>query len=191
MFEMSRTRIDSMGNKTTSEVSNIGFKFTENGEEKKLTDSIANLYTNSVNSVHYFVQIPFGLNDPAVRKELIAEDSIQGKLYYEIQVDFQQEGGGEDYKDEYMYWVNKEDFTIDYFAYSYETNQGGIRFREAINPRTIEEIRFVDYKNYAPKEGTSPKLQDLDELFEEGKLDLFSTIENENIQVEILERDCV
>ena len=65
-----------------------------------------------------------------------------------------------------------------------------MRFREAINPRKIEGIRFVDYKNFAPKNSTSPELKDLDDLFENAELELFSTIENKDIKVEVLERNC-
>lgn len=190
MFELSRKKQDSSGNETLGTVNNIGFTYYKNGEEEILADTTANNYKNSINSVHYFVQLPFGLNDPAVRKELVAEDSIQGKAYYEIQVNFAQEGGGEDFEDTYMYWVNKDSYTVDYLAYSYHVNGGGMRFREAINPRTIEGIRFVDYKNFEPKTNTTPALQDLDDLFEKNELELFSTIENKDIKVEVLERNC-
>lgn len=190
MFELSRSRTDSTGTPTESIISNMGFVYKEKGEQKTLPDSMANKYKHSVNSVHYFVQLPFGLDDPAVRKELIAEDSIQGKAYDEIQVNFKKQGGGEDYHDTYMYWVNKNTYKVDYLAYSYEANGGGMRFREAINPREVEGIRFVDYKNYTPKKGSLPKLNELDELFEKGELELYSTIENKDIKVEVLERNC-
>ncbi|SHI98176.1 hypothetical protein SAMN04488096_106193 [Mesonia phycicola] len=190
MFEFSRKKTDNNGNQTLETVSNLGFNYLKNEKEEDLADTLVTKYTNSINSVLYFAQLPFGLNDSAVRKELIAEDSIQGKPYYKIQVNFAEEGGGEDFQDIYVYWVNKNNYHVDYLAYSYEVNGGGMRFREAVNPREIKGIRFVDYKNYAPKKGTSPKLEDLDDLFEENELELFSTIENEDIQVEVLDRNC-
>lgn len=190
MFELSRSRIDSTGTPTESIIGNTGFIYKENGEQTTLPDSMATNYENSVNSVHYFVQLPFGLDDRAVRKELIAEDSIQGKPYYEIQVNFKKQDDGEDYQDTYVYWVNKNTYKVDYLAYSYEVNGGGMRFREAINPRKVEGIRFVDYKNYNPKKESSPKLNELDELFEKGELELYSTIENKDIKVEVLDRNC-
>ena len=36
-----------------------------------LPDSVANRYANSVNSVHYFARLPFGLNDAAVKKTFL------------------------------------------------------------------------------------------------------------------------
>ena len=44
-------------------------------------DSTATKYANSVNSVHYFVQLPYGLNDPAVKKELVGNAEIDGEKY--------------------------------------------------------------------------------------------------------------
>ena len=113
-----------------------------------LTDSIANLYSNSVNSVHYFVYLPYGLNDPAVNKELLGEVTLKDKEYYKVKVTFDQQGGGKDYEDIYLYWFNKETFKPDYLAYRFYVDGGGIRFRAAYNERYLGGIRFVDYENY-------------------------------------------
>src|SRR5690606_31342387 len=109
-----------------------------------LPDSTASKYANSINSVHYFVQLPYGLNDPAVKKKMMGEAEIDDEKYYEIQITFDEEGGGKDYEDIYMYWINKRNFTIDYLAYKFFTDKGGIRFRKAYNPRTVNGLRFVD-----------------------------------------------
>ena len=47
---------------------NDGFTRTINKADITLSDSLKTLYGNSVNSVHYFTQLPFGLNDAAVQK---------------------------------------------------------------------------------------------------------------------------
>lgn len=181
MFSLERISEDSLGN-IRDVVTNEGFSRYRNGSLQSLADSMAVRYKNSVNSVHYFVQLPFGLNAPAVNKTLIGTDSIAGKIYYEIKVGFDQQGGGSDHEDAYVYWINKNDFTVDYLAYRYHTNGGGVRFREAFNPRKIGGICFVDYRNFAP-ENLDVKLSDLDSLFSAGKLNLFSTIENTKIEV--------
>jgi hypothetical protein len=144
------------------------------------------VYANSVNSVHYFVQLPFGLNDEAVNKELIGKDTIHNKEYYEIKVIFDIEGGGSDHEDVYMYWINAQNYHVDYLAYSFEVNEGGLRFRKAYNPRTIEGIRFVDYENYKTDDLDTP-LEQLDDLYEARQLELLSKIENKNIEVNISE----
>ena len=56
-----------------------GFNRFVNDSMVPLKDSIANLYANSVNSVHYFAYLPYGLNDPAVNKELLGEVTLRGK----------------------------------------------------------------------------------------------------------------
>ena len=140
--------------------------------------------SDGVNSVHYFVQIPYVLDAPAAIKELVGEDEVEGEPYYEVKVTFRKEGGGTDHHDEFMYWVHKEDFTVGYLAYRFFTNGGGIRFRKAVNPRTIEGIRFVDYKNYKTDNLSTP-LHNLDSLYEAGKLEFFSNIKTENINVSV------
>ena len=148
----------------------------------QLSDSLQQLYGNSVNSVHYFSVLPYGLNDPAVKKSLIGEHRVKEQPYYLIKVQFAEDGGGEDFQDQYLYWIHKTTFAVDYLAYNYQTNEGGTRFRAAYNPRRIEGIRFVDYKNYKPAR-QFPPLTSLDSLFENNKLELLSTIALEDIKV--------
>lgn len=183
VFEFTRTLKDSLG-KFKDVLNNDGLKRYREGREVTLLDSLSGLYAESVNSVHYFVQLPFGLDGPAVQKELVGEDSIAGKPYYEIRVTFKQEGGGTDHEDTYMYWVSKENFTVDYLAYRFYVNDGGIRFRVAVDPRTKNGIRFVDYINYKTDDLSTP-LEELDELYEAGKLKKVSEIKNEILKVEI------
>src|SRR5690554_3868721 len=129
IFELTRKFTDSLG-EVKDVLSNSGFERYRNLERVRLPDSMVNIYSNSLNSVHYFVQLPFGLNDAAVQKELVGKSEINGKIYYTIKVTFTKEGGGADHEDEYMYWIEADDFTMDYFAYKFYTDEGGIRFRE-------------------------------------------------------------
>ncbi|WGK64871.1 DUF6503 family protein [Croceiramulus getboli] len=161
---------------------NAGFERFEQLQAVPLPDSLQSKYGNSVNSVHYFSVLPYGLNAAAVNKTLKGKTTVHGKEYYLIGVTFAREGGGDDYDDEYVYWISTEDFTVDYLAYNYQVNGGGTRFREAYNPRVIEGIRFVDYRNYKP-EATFPPLESLDSLYETDQLELLSKIELENISV--------
>jgi hypothetical protein len=145
-------------------------------------DSIANRYSNSVNSVHYFARLPFGLNDTAVKKELLGEIVIENKAYYKVKVTFAQENGGKDFDDIYIYWFNKETFKADYLAYKFYTDGGGIRFREAFNERYVEGIRFVDYNNLKPK-NKEVSIYKIDSLFGVKELELLSKIELDSIKV--------
>ena len=148
-----------------------------------ISDSIAGRYANSVNSVHYFARLPYGLNDAAVNKELLGKEAIQGEEHYKIKVTFDQSGGGEDYDDVYVYWFDLESFKPNYLAYSFHTNGGGQRFRKAFNERYVNGIRFVDYENYKPKDEESDILQ-IGQLYNNGELELLSKIELTEITVE-------
>lgn len=185
-FELTRISTDSLGS-ITDILNNNGFQRFRNESKIDLPDSTATKYSNSINSVHYFTQLPYGLNSEAVIKELVGESEIKNKKYYEIKVTFKQEGGGTDHDDIYMYWINKDDFTVDYFAYKFYTGKGGIRFREAYNPRRIGGLRFVDYRNYKIEPWESVDLQTLGDLFEKDKLELLSDIKTENLSVDSTE----
>ncbi|MFK5982027.1 MAG: deoxyribose-phosphate aldolase [Flavobacteriaceae bacterium] len=185
-YKFERLRQDSI-DQIHDVVSNKGLTRFVNKEQVTVPDSIAKGISDGVNSVHYFAQLPYGLNAAAVNKKLIGEDEIKGKNYYEIEVTFSEEGGGTDFDDSFLYWINKETFTLDYLAYKYATNGGGARFREAYNTRVVEGIRFVDYNNYKP-ENKEIELSELDQLFTEEKLKLVSKIETENVKV-ILPKD--
>ncbi|MBW1297534.1 DUF6503 family protein [Aquimarina litoralis] len=148
----------------------------------KVADSLITKISDGVNSVHYFANLPYGLNAPAVNKELVGESTIKNVSYYKVKITFNQEGGGTDFEDEFLYWIHKDNFTVDYLAYSYAVDGGGIRFREAYNSRIIKGIRFVDYNNYKTDDMSTP-LSNLDKLFEKGKLKLLSKIELEDVYV--------
>lgn len=182
-FSLERIRIDTVGT-IRDVVSNIGYQRYFNDSLVRIPDSMAVRYQSSVNSVHYFAHLPYGLKDKAVNSSLAGETMIKGEPYYELKITFQQEGGGADHHDEFMYWIHQENFTVDYLAYKFLVNDGGIRFREAFNIREIEGIRFADYKNYSIDDFNTP-LNELDQLYEEGKLELLSVIETEVVSVEV------
>jgi len=157
----------------------------QNGVEIALTAKDSSAYANSVNSVFYFAFLPYFLNDAAAIKTYVGTSNIKGQAYHKIKVTFQQEGGGKDFEDEFLYWIHRDDYTMDYLAYNYLTDGGGARFREAYNIRTIEGIRFADYINYKP-EPDSRDVAGFDAIFEQGKMKELSRIDTEDISVNIL-----
>ncbi len=166
-------------------LTNNGFKRLLNNEEVNLTEKWKGRYSNSVNSVVYFALLPFGLNDEAVNKKLLGEEDIKGKAYYKIEVTFNQEGGGEDFDDVFVYWINKDNYRMDYFGYYYHTDGGGIRFREGVNVREKGGIVFSDYINYKGPAGYKD-VAGLAELFKNNKLEKLSEIRLENLEVKSL-----
>ena len=162
--------------------SNQPLKRYLDGVPIKISDSIRGVYSNSLNSVMYFFQLPKPLQDPSVIKVLMSSIEINGYSYWTIKVTFKEEGGGEDYQDEYRYWINQNNYEIDFLAYNYQSDGGGTRFRRAINKRKINGMFFQDYENYKPFQ-IFEQLDNLPKLFEQGNLELISLIENKNIIV--------
>lgn len=181
-YVYTRRQKDDGGNVIIDRLNNEGFTRTVNGREITLPDSLSQAFAQSVNSVHYFVQLPARLNDPAVRKTLIDTVDIKGQRYYKVQVTFEADRGGEDFRDVYLYWFNTENYAMDYLAYTFETGDGGMRFREAINRRQISGITFQDYVNLKPIKPFDQFLA-IDSLYQAGGLAKVSQIENKNIQV--------
>ena len=181
-FQYERTFIDSIGI-IKDVLSNKGFQRFINETPFEVSIGKETAYTASVNSVHYFSILPYGLNAAAVNKKYLGEVSLKDKSYHKIKITFNEEGGGEDFDDVFIYWIDNETYKVDYLAYSYNENDGlGLRFREAYNERYINGFRFVDYNNYKPK-NKNVRLENLDTLFEKGHLELLSKIALENIIV--------
>jgi hypothetical protein len=183
-FRYTREFADSSG-QVTDILSNAGFTRLISGDTVSLPDERQKAFTNSVNSVLYFAVLPYGLNDAAARKTYVKETELKGEPYHLIRVHFEQDGGGDDYEDEFLYWIHTQKHTMDYLAYRYHTEGGGLRFREAINARKLGGIRLQDYLNYKP---LSPEatLDSLGALFARGELELLSEIELINPQVTAL-----
>ncbi len=137
--------------------------------------------TSSTNSVIHFALLPYNINNSMAHKQLMCTSKIKGEPYYKVEVTFDRNGGGDDFEDVYIYWVHKENFTIDYLAYSFHINGGGVRFREAYNQREVNGVRFQDYINYTIDQDFPA--QELDYAFESGLLREISRIDLEEIQV--------
>ncbi|WP_405379761.1 DUF6503 family protein [Maribacter sp. LLG6340-A2] len=172
--------IDSIGNRTADYLINGTLERTINEKAVALSKKDIAKYSNALNSVIYFATLPHKLLDSAVIKEHVGHAIIKEEQYDVVKVTFEQKGGGEDFDDIFMYWINKNSHYIDYLAYSYNVNGGGVRFRSAYNPRTVDGIRFQDYINWEAPVGTS--LIALPALFEKGTLKELSRIETEDVQ---------
>ncbi|MGM5471069.1 DUF6503 family protein [Flavobacteriaceae bacterium LMO-SS05] len=185
-FQYERIWADSLG-EIRDVLSNSGFQRFIKDSAVVVADSMAVKYTSSLNSVHYFSILPFGLNDKAVNKTYLGEVKIKGKAYHKIEVTFNEEGGGEDFDDVFVYWISKDTYEVDYLSYSFEEGPGdtGLRFREAYNRRGVNGLYFSDYNNYKTEEGFAT-VSNLDSLYVANKLELLSKIELEAIKVNLL-----
>ena len=180
-YSLKRIFSDSTGH-IIDELNNDGFTRLQNDSLVSLNEEWQGKYSRSVNSVVYFFRIPFVLRDEAVISEYLGKAKIKNKDYHKILVKFTEEGGGEDFDDTFVYWINTENYLIDYLAYSYSTDGGGKRFREAFNPRTVNGLHVADYINYEPQDTTVP-ITAYEEYFEQGGLKELSRIENHNVSI--------
>lgn len=180
IYTYTRTQKDSINRTVYDHMNNERLVRLIDGDTAEITDEKRAAYTRSVNSVIYFFRLPFGLNDPAVNKKYIGEKEIKGKTYHEIEITFGEEGGGEDFDDVFLYWFDTEDYSMDYLAYLYHTDGGGIRFREAINPRRVSGALVQDYINLKP-EDESIQISTILDLYKSDQLIELSRIINEDI----------
>lgn len=184
LFTYHRIFTDSMG--TFHDVlSNSGFKRMLNEKEIEIDSEWAGRYSSSINSVAYFALLPFGLNDPSVNKNLMIEEEIEGNFYYKIRVTFNQEGGGEDFEDEFVYWFHQDSYRMDYFGYYYKEGEGGIRFRKAINSRNVNGTTISDYINFKGAKGDA-NVGGLAQKYAHGELEKLSEILIKNLEVKRL-----
>ena len=183
-FQYQREWSDSTG-RIRDVLNNDGVYREVDGSRAELSPRLRRSIESGVNSVAYFVLLPFRLNDSAVRKRYIEAATIGDEPYHEIEVTFEREGGGRDYDDRFVYWFHRDRHTMDYLAYGFHVDDGGTRFREAVNVRVIGGIRFADHINYTSSLLPSPtdSVETYDDLFESGRLEHLSDILLENISV--------
>ena len=181
-FEYTRIYRDTAGTTTVDILTNDGIIRTIDGDTIELDSTWQSRYSNSVNSVIYFAFLPYRLNDQAVIKTYRGEVEIKGRMYHEVLVQFEEEGGGKDHDDNFLYWFDTETFSMDYFAYDYVTDGGGVRFREAYNKRTVDGLVIQDYVNYKPS-ADSIGLNGMRQAYIDKSLQELSRIELENVVV--------
>jgi len=180
-FTYIREFTDKQGDKIKDVLTNEAFERISNGAKVDLDTKKTRAYSDALNSVHYFAFLPYFLNDKAANKKYLGLITIKDISYHKIQVTFNEENGGTDHDDVFVYWIREGDFTMDYLAYSYHVNGGGVRFREAYNQRKIGNIRFQDYVNYKHEDKTFP-VDKMDEAFANGELKELSRIDLKNVR---------
>lgn len=186
-FEYIREFSDSLG-MVKDVLNNSGFVRTIDGI---VIDTLSQVnigkYSRSVNSVAYFAYLPYGLNDAASIKSSLGKTQLNGKTYDLIKVTFAKDGGGDDFDDEFLYWINQDSHFVDFMAYSYHTDGGGVRLREVSKAQEVDGMRFQNYLNFKPAD-EKISVEAMQQLYEAGELELLSEINLENIEVKPLSK---
>ncbi|MDR9447734.1 MAG: DUF6503 family protein [Psychroflexus sp.] len=162
---------------------------TVNDRKVSLVDTTATKIKSAINSVNYFVQLPYRLKDEAVMARRLKDDSINGKTYYQLEVKFKEVGGGEDHQDVYRYWFDQKDFSMDYLAYQFYTNDGGLRFRVKEKEKRKNGIVFQNYDNFKPK-SQKVTLKTLSHAFQNNNLEKVSDIITKPLKVSPITQNC-
>jgi hypothetical protein len=189
-YHYQRTYTDSLGRTVREILSNDSLYRAVDGERVSLTEDEQSTVRVDVNSVTYFALLPYFLRDAAVQTAYSGTDTIDGTPYHRIRVTFQQQGGGQDWQDVFMYWFAQDDLGMDYLAYAYGFGPDeayGTRFREAYDIRTIEGVRFADYMNYTTPGDSLRDLTRYPDYFAGDSLELVSRIETDSVRVQPLE----
>ena len=164
-------------------------KRTVNGKVVQLPDSTATKIKSSINSVNYFVHLPYRLSDPAVQVERLANDTIDNQTYYQLEVKFKEAGGGEDYQDVYRYWFSKNNYSMDYLAYTFERNNSGMRFRAKRFEKKSNDVVFQDYNNFKPMSDTV-QMDELSLAYQKNQLKKISQIVTKSVAVNEIDQSC-
>jgi hypothetical protein len=181
-FVYERDYVDAEGHRVQEGMSNDSTWKVVDGAPVALTPEERASVETSVNSVVYFGFLPFRLDDPAVIARDLGAGELEGRAYRRIEVTFQQEGGGQDWDDRFVYWIDPDALTLDYLAYRYHRDGGGTRFRRAVNRREVGGIMVQDYENFAPLVEVRD-IAEFDRLYEEGHLNLVSMIKLERVEI--------
>ncbi|WP_236979408.1 DUF6503 family protein [Membranihabitans maritimus] len=181
-FEYTRVFPDTAGNEIIDTLTNNSFKRFKNGTQLQLTQEEKNNLSGGINSIIYFAFLPFRLQDPAVQSSYSGEVIIKKKKYHKVKVTFSKEGGGQDHDDTFYYYFDKDSYSLDYLAYQYHTDGGGVRFRTAYNPRSLQGILVQDYINYKGNPD-SIDFDSIENYYNSGKLKELSKIELKNVSI--------
>jgi hypothetical protein len=182
LFRYERRYHGAQGEEVLEILSNDGVERVVDGRPVPLDEAGRRRVATAVNSVAYFSFLPFRLQDPAAVLRDLGEVTVYGRPYRKVEVSFREDGGGEDWDDRFVYWIHRDEGTLDYLAYRYHRDGGGTRFRRAVNRREVGGLLIQDYENYTGV----PEVRDIaeyDRLMELGQLRLVSMVETGNLVV--------
>lgn len=186
-FHYRRTYTDSLDQTVVDGLTNNGPYRVVEGDTVSLSQEEQSALKTTVNSVTYFSLLPQPLSDSAVQPAYQGRDTIEGTPYHRVRVTFQQEGGGDDWEDVFMYWFRTDTYAMDYLAYAFglgpDDMDRGTRFREAYNVRRINGVRVADYMNYTSDTLSYDQMHRYPDLWAQDALELVSRIEIDSVRI--------
>ncbi|WP_196890505.1 DUF6503 family protein [Aureivirga marina] len=174
-FKYSRAFQDTLGNTIIDEVNNQGFVRLMNGEPLHLPENLTEKYKKKL---YYFVfqgLVPYRLQQPMKTKELLGTEEVKFEKYYKIKATYENT-----YPAEVVYWINVDDYTIDYIGFMDMDAKTPI-LRVAIDEEKISGIWFSDFIRYYSDKPVS--IDSLGQLYSNQELKEGKLIEVSNISI--------
>lgn len=188
-FRYERATTDSLGRSVIEGLTNADVYRVVEGDTLTLSPDERSAVATAVNSVAYFALLPYPLQDPPVQATYAGPDTVSGAAYHRVAVSFD-EGGGQDYEDVFLYWFAQDDYAMDYLAYAFgvggPSEDQGTRFREAFNVRTVNGVRWADYRNYRDSTLGPDALAAYPHAWADSAAERVSTVALRNISVQPL-----
>ena len=188
-FRYERTTTDSLGKRVVEGVTNTDVYRVVEGDTVALDSDARDEVATAVNSVAYFALLPYPLQDPPVQAAYAGRDTVEGTAYHRVSVTFD-EGGGQDYRDVFLYWFAADTHSMDYLAYAFGVggplSGQGTRFREAFNVRNVGGVRVADYRNYRAEDVGPDALTRYPHAWKRGATEQVSTVALEEVNVKPL-----
>lgn len=181
LFRYERVYEDDHGRRVVEVMTNDSTGRAVDGNPVELDDGARADVELDVNSVVYFSFLPFRLDEPAAQPRYLREETIRGEPYHAVEVTFRQEGGGPDWEDRFVHWFHAEEGTLDYLAYRFHRDDGGTRFREAVNRRERDGLLLQDYVNFHAE--NMEDIAGYPDSLQTGALERVSDVELEDVDV--------
>jgi len=164
---------------------NGGFEYFEDGEQKELSARLSSMFTNRINSMAYWIYIPYEFSTNDAIKEYIGKDVLRGNEYHKLKITYRQfEGLPEDDRI-YILWIDTKKFEIDFVAVGNLNDTNGKKFYAAGNKRKIKGMLFSDYEMYNTKTKSKEiNFEDLGTSYNIGAMLRDNIVTYENISVE-------
>jgi len=124
------------------------------------------------------------LGDPGVAQRDLGLESWGGRQLHRVKITFRA-GSSTDAQDEFVYWFDPDNGRMEQFAYSFEGDPGGLRFRRLFNYRRVGGMLFFDQENL----GIDADGLDIDQVtpeFVDRRMRLISTVTVDDLRVEAL-----
>lgn len=125
-------------------------------------------YSSSLRSEMYLFSLPFGFNGSSVIKHYLGDVVLMDQPYHKVKITFKQNPNDRTiHDDEYVAWIHKTKFTLDYIGYIHRgVEESGIRFRQALEKQKASGIIIQNYLEFKPLQDSAAVLpEDLDQAW--------------------------